>query len=209
MKIFSSNSLYVAALALVALAGMGAYAFANGGALLGNPSSGAARATGTVAPDTSGGSLAPDFALERLSGETFHLSDHRGKVVAINVWATWCPPCREEIPDLIEVQKQMRGEVLFVGVSIDKGGPEKVRAFAEEFGINYPVVIDDGTVVRKYGPMPGIPTTIFVGPRGKVRTRAIGLLTEENVRPVLKALAEGEELKNLEPPFQRATSSGD
>jgi cytochrome c biogenesis protein CcmG/thiol:disulfide interchange protein DsbE len=68
---------------------------------------------------------APDFALERLNGERFRLSEHRGTVVVINFWATWCPPCREEIPEFVELQTEMEGEVLFVGVSMDKGDPER------------------------------------------------------------------------------------
>lgn len=144
----------------------------------------------------------PDFALKQLNGETFRLSDHRGNVVAINFWATWCPPCREEIPDLIELQEEMNEEVLFVGVSLDEGGPEKVRTFAEEFGINYPIVIDDGTVAQKYGPIRGIPTTFLVDREGRVRVRSIGLLTKENLRPVLRALVRGEELGKVRPPFR-------
>lgn len=145
---------------------------------------------------------APDFALERLNGETFRLSEHRGTVVAINFWATWCPPCREEIPEFVELQEEMKGEMLFVGVSLDKGPPAEVRSFAEEFGINYPIVIDDGTAVEKYGPIAGIPTTFLVGPEGTVRLQAMGQLTKESLRPVLQALAEGEELGKVGPPFK-------
>ena len=145
---------------------------------------------------------APDFALERLNGETFRLSEHRGTVVAINFWATWCPPCREEIPEFVELQEEMKGEMLFVGVSLDKGPPAEVRSFAEEFGINYPIVIDDGTAVEEYGPIAGIPTTFLVGPEGTVRLQAMGQLTKESLRPVLQALAEGEELGKVGPPFK-------
>ena len=196
MKASPSKSVCFAVLALTLFAGIGAYAFTK------DVSS--EKQAANAAPEAD--SLAPDFALERLSGETFRLSDHRGKVVAINFWATWCPPCREEIPDLIAVQEQMRGDVLFVGVSLDKGSPDKVRAFAERFGINYPVVIDDGRVLEKYGPIPGLPTTFFIGPGGRVRVEAIGLLTKENMRPVLGALAEGRELEHLEPPFRRVAA---
>jgi len=145
---------------------------------------------------------APDFALERLNGERFRLSEHRGTVVVINFWATWCPPCREEIPEFVELQTEMEGEVLFVGVSMDKGDPEKVRSFAEEFGINYPIVIDDGTVSEKHGPISGIPTTFLVDREGSARLQAMGQLTKESLRPVLQALAEGEELGKVGPPFK-------
>ena len=202
MKASPSKPIYLAVLAFAMFAGIGAYAFTKG---VSSEKQAAKAATGPAAvPEAD--SLAPDFALERLNGETFRLSDHRGQVVAINFWATWCPPCREEIPDLIAVQEEMRDDVLFVGVSLDKGSPDKVRVFAERFGINYPVVIDDGRVLEKYGPIPGIPTTFFVGPGGRLRAKAIGLLTKENVRPVLRALAEGRKLEHLEPPFRRVAA---
>lgn len=92
--------------------------------------------------------------------------------------------------------------MLFLGVSLDKGGREKVRAFAEEFGINHPIVIDDGTVAQKYGSIRGIPTTFLVDREGHARLRLIGLLTKENLRPVLRALVRGEELGKVRPPFR-------
>ena len=207
MKRRTHLTFYFAVPALIIAVGLGAYFAVDG--FFANPRDGTSNAARAVAiqaraaPDSSEGPPAPDFALERLNGEMFRLSDHRGKVVAINFWATWCPPCREEIPDLIDVQKKMKGEVLFVGVALDKGSPEKVRAFAEEFGINYPIIIDDGRVVEKYGPILGIPTTFFVSPNGHVPVKAVGLLTRENLRPVLKALIEGGELEHLKPPFRR------
>lgn len=145
---------------------------------------------------------APDFALQRLNGEIFRLSDYRGTVVAINFWATWCPPCRKEMPEFISLQGEMVGEVLFVGVSLDKEGPEKVRNFTQAIGVNYPIVIDDGTVTKKYGPIAGIPTTFLVDREGQVRVQAMGRLTKEDLRPVLTALTEGKKLENLKPPFK-------
>ena len=211
MKDLLKNPVLLAALAVVVLVGIGAYVYVEG---VGTKTQ-ADRAAKTASSADSleedpleADGLAPDFSLQQLGGETFRLSDHRGKVVAINFWATWCPPCREEIPDLVALQNEMQGEVLFVGVSLDKGDPETVRAFADEFGINYPLVIDDGSVLEKYGPIPGLPTTFFVGPGGRLRVQALGLLTEENLRPMLQALAEGEEPENLEPPFRRVRRPG-
>lgn len=171
---------------------VGGYVAAKGG--LSNASS---------ASDTSyEGQPAPDFALEQLDGRTFRLSDQRGKVVAVNFWATWCTPCREEIPDFTGLQEEMKEDVLFVGVSLDKGGPEAVRSFAEEFDINYPIVIDDGTAVEKYGPIGGIPSTFLIDRDGRVRLQAMGLLTEENLRPVLQTLVQDEALEEVHPPFR-------
>lgn len=145
---------------------------------------------------------APDFTLERLNGETFHLSDHRGSVVVINFWATWCPPCRDEIPEFVELQNEMEGDVLFVGVSLDEGDPGKVRAFVEKLDVNYPVGIDDGKVVEKFGPIPGLPTTFVVDREGNARLQALGKLTVTDLRPVLETLADGEALKTVTPPFR-------
>jgi len=196
------TSTYLALLALVVLVGFaGAYAFTTN-ARYERQAEDAFQAFQPVRADSLG-PMAPDFALERLNGETFRLSEHRGTVVAINVWATWCPPCREEIPDLIQLQEQMRGDVLVVGVSLDKRPPAIVRDFAERVGINYPIMMGDGTVLDKYGPLPGIPTTFVVGPAGRVRLQAVGLLTTENARPVLRTLAEDQEVEEVKPPFQK------
>jgi len=132
---------------------------------------------------------APDFTLETMNGERFTLSDHEGKVVVLNVWATWCPPCRKEIPDFIEIQEEMREEVLFVGISVDKEGWEVVRPFAEEYDINYPLVVDDGTINRKYGPFRGIPTTFIINKKGKVEFVAPGMVSKSDIKPALEELA--------------------
>lgn len=193
---------YLAAVALVLFLGLGGYVVTQGLSPAGQGEGDATTPQPGAADVSDEEQEAPDFALEQLNGEAFRLSDHRGEIVAINFWATWCPPCREEIPDFIELQEEMEEDVLFVGVSLDEGGPEEVRAFAEEFGINYPIVIDDGTVVEKYGPIAGIPTTFLVDQGGYVRLQAMGQLTEEKLRPVLQALAEGEELDEVGPPFR-------
>lgn len=133
---------------------------------------------------------APDFTLKTMSGKSFRLSEHEGKVVVLNIWATWCPPCRKEIPDFIEIQKEMRDEgVLFVGVSVDKEGWEVVRPFAQKYGINYPLVVDNGTINQKYGPFRGIPTTFIINKKGKVEYVAPGMINREALLPALKKLA--------------------
>jgi len=133
---------------------------------------------------------APDFTLKNEAGEAFTLSEHEGKVVVLNIWATWCPPCRKEIPDFIDIQKEMRDDdVLFVGVSVDKEGWEVVRPFAKKYEINYPIVVDDGTVRQKYGPFRGIPTTFIINKIGKVEYVAPGMIRKQKLQPILKKLA--------------------
>jgi cytochrome c biogenesis protein CcmG/thiol:disulfide interchange protein DsbE len=133
---------------------------------------------------------APDFTLETMEGNTFTLSDQRGKVVVLNFWATWCGPCRKEIPDFMELHKEMKNNgVLFAGISLDKEGWEKVRPYANEMGINYPIMVDDGSVSRQYGPIRAIPTTFIINKKGKVEYVAPGMLTKEKLKPIVTKLA--------------------
>jgi len=133
---------------------------------------------------------APDFTLTDRKGNKFTLSDHKGQVVVLNFWATWCPPCRHEIPDFIKIQKQLRDKgVLFVGVSVDRNGWKVVRPFAKKFGINYPIVVDNGSVTQKYGPFRGIPTTFIINKKGKIRYAVTGMINGKALKPVLKKMA--------------------
>lgn len=190
-SLFRSGHLLL--LGLILVAGLGTLALSTG--LL-------TRLPPADADPADSGYSASDFALERLSRETFRLSEHRGKVVLLNFWATWCPPCREEIPDLIRLQEEMSGDLLVVGISLDEKGRKVVEPFAKEYSINYPVLIDDGRAVDKYGPISGIPTSFFIDRNGRVRLVAAGMVTEEQLRPVLTALIDGTVPDSLEPPFR-------
>lgn len=133
---------------------------------------------------------APDFSLETMQGEKFTLSDQKGKVVVLNFWATWCPPCREEIPAFMELHKEMQDEgVLFAGISIDEEEWEEVRPYAEEMNINYPIMVDNRNVSREYGPIRSIPTTFIINKKGQVEYVAPGMVTKEIIEPILIKLA--------------------
>jgi peroxiredoxin len=135
------------------------------------------------------GPPAPDFILQRMNGETFQLSEHRGKVVVLNVWATWCPPCRVEIPGFVELQREFREEgVVFVGLSVDEGGLEAVRDFAQDRTLNYPQVADRTVAYRKYGQTTTVPRTYVIDKRGQIRYRHTGLLLKGALKPVLEQL---------------------
>lgn len=135
------------------------------------------------------GTPAPDFALTTLSGETFRLSAQRGRVVVLNFWATWCPPCRYEIPDFVALQEEFGPEeVLFVGVSLDQGGPEGVAHFARQMGINYPIAIDDGAANAAYGPILSLPTTFLIDRNGEVQGYAPGMVTRDLLKPAIETL---------------------
>jgi peroxiredoxin len=120
------------------------------------------------------GEPAPNFALTDIYGKEYRLADFRGSYVVLNVWATWCPPCQYEIPDIIEFARDHAGDVAVLSISVDEPGTD-VAAFAEEYGINYPVLLDDGEAADSYmGANPGIPQTYFVDGEGVVRGHIYG-----------------------------------
>ena len=133
---------------------------------------------------------APDFRLDTLDGDSFHLDAHRGEVVVLNFWATWCPPCRREIPDFVALQRELGDEGLqFVGVALERSaGPDEVRAFADRMDINYPIGLGDGSIAQKYGGVRGLPMTFIIGPDGTIREHVPGMTTKERLRPTLTAL---------------------
>ena len=132
---------------------------------------------------------AVDFERPTLTGGPFRLADTRGDVVLVNVWATWCLPCAVETPDLVALHGELRDQgVRFVGVSVDEGGFDDVRPFAEQYGIDYPLVLDDGTFLDPYGGSVALPTTLLLDRDGVVRYRLRGLTSQEQLRPLLQGL---------------------
>lgn len=132
---------------------------------------------------------ATDFTVTLLDGETFRLSEQKGRVVLMNIWATWCGPCLDETPDLVELYEEYREQGLTIlGVSIDEQGRSVVEPFMEKFDVTYPMFIDDGTVMEKYGPTMGIPTTYIIDKQGDLRYFAVGALTKKELEPRLKEL---------------------
>ncbi len=131
--------------------------------------------------DVSGEGYENDFTLLSLEQKEVSLSDYEGKLVILNFWATWCPPCREEIPDFIEVYSQyMDRGVKFLGVSNEPR--DTLASFAEEYGINYPILMDGSldTIMPDWG-IRVIPTTFILGKNGQILERHEGILTEEQL----------------------------
>lgn len=129
---------------------------------------------GMKAAGTGQTSLAPDFSLPDLSGQKLTLSSYRGKVVLLDFWATWCDPCREEIPRFVELQNRYRDQGLeIIGVSMDDG-PEPVREFYQRFHMNYPVVMGNATTGELYGGILGLPIAFLIGRDGRITARHIG-----------------------------------
>lgn len=143
-------------------------------------------------PSTDVGRAAPDFLLESLGGSELRLSDLQGQPVIVNFWATWCPPCREEIPVLVDAyDAQQPGKFTIVGVNLQEADSQ-VQGFVDEFGMTFPVVIDRDSEVadtwRIKGPVRGLPASYFIDKRGVVRNVFYGPLTERELDERLKAL---------------------
>jgi thiol-disulfide isomerase/thioredoxin len=133
--------------------------------------------------------LAPDFTLKDLEGNTVKLSDFRGKVVVLDFWATWCPPCRKGIPEFVELQEEYGQDKLVVlGINMDQGDLSVVPKFAEEYKINYAILYFTPQVAAAYGGITGIPTTFILDQEGYVRLGVKGYNPKENFKQVIDTL---------------------
>ncbi len=143
---------------------------------------GAAGMTGEVK-----GLEAPDFTLKTLDGKDVKLSDFRGKAVLLNFWATYCQPCKIEMPWFGELQKQYAGQGLQVlGVAMDDASPDEIRKFAKELGADYPILIGKESVGDQYGGLQFLPTTFYIDRQGKIVDRVFGLVGHKEIEEDIK-----------------------
>jgi peroxiredoxin len=134
---------------------------------------------------------APDFELPTLDGRRVKLSDFRGQAVLLNFWATWCPPCKIEMPWFVDIQKEYGKDGLVVlGVAMDDTESAKIAAFASEMGVNYQVLLGTDQVSDDYGDVRSLPTTFYIDRNGNIVSKAVGLLGRQEIEnDVKKALS--------------------
>ena len=132
-------------------------------------------------------SLAPDFSLESLDGRNLRLSDLRGKAVLLNFWATWCGPCKIEMPWFVDLQKQYGSQGLqIVGVAMDDASKEDIGKFAKDMGVNYPILIGKESVGDQYGGVPALPESFLISRDGKIVDKIIGLRGKADIEEAIK-----------------------
>jgi thiol-disulfide isomerase/thioredoxin len=153
------------------------------------------------------GHQAPDFVLDDLQGKKVKLSDFRGKAVLLNFWATWCGPCKVEMPWFVELQKQYGPQGLeIVGVALDDSGKDAISKFAKDMGVNYTILQGQDAVGDAYGAM-GLPTSFFIDRNGKIVESASGLLERSEIEgDIRKALAS--DSNAAAPPAKSAAAGG-
>ncbi len=134
-------------------------------------------------------SRAPDFTLLNLAGNTVNLSDYSGKVVLINFFATYCPPCRMEIPDFIKLQKDFGQKgFIVIGISVDNDGEQVLPPFVERLGINYPILLATSKVLKDYGNVYALPVTFILDRDHKIVQKITGMVSEDELRPIIEEL---------------------
>ncbi|HTY59751.1 MAG TPA: TlpA disulfide reductase family protein [Bacteroidota bacterium] len=131
---------------------------------------------------------APNFNLKNATGQSVELAKLHGKVVVVNFWATWCGPCRAEIPGMLDVYEKYKSKGLeIVGISVDRDGWPVINPFVKKLNIKYPVVLGNGEVTDAYGGIDAIPTSFFVDREGRVLLRHVGYMSREDFEKAVRS----------------------
>jgi thiol-disulfide isomerase/thioredoxin len=131
---------------------------------------------------------AADFSFRDIAGKQHDLADYRGKWVLVNFWATWCPPCLKEIPDLMALHNEHKDkDLVVIGIATDYNNPKLVIDFAKEHRISYPVVLGNDAIVAQIGRVEGLPMTYMFNPQGKMVAYNVGALTQKAVEGYIRS----------------------
>ncbi len=131
---------------------------------------------------------AVEYSLPDLNGELHSLEQYRGKWVVVNYWATWCPPCLEEIPDLVDFHDRHKDhDAVVVGVNFEDIGGEQLSSFVDSYMMTYPVLRSDPLPVTPLGAVPGLPTTYLIDPDGNKVARQVGPITGEQLEAYIES----------------------
>ncbi|MBM7691390.1 peroxiredoxin [Peribacillus deserti] len=139
-----------------------------------------------ASPGIEEGNSAPDFELKTLEGKSVKLSDYRGKKVMLNFWATWCPPCKKEIPEMEEYSKQMADDQVILAVNMDPAAD--VKGFAAKMGMTFPILLDSENEVNTTYKVISIPTTYFIDSNGVIKKKILGAMTKKDMTEQMNAL---------------------
>lgn len=120
------------------------------------------------------------FTVTDTQGRTHRLADYRGKWVLVNFWATWCPPCLEEMPDL-QTLHETRKDLVVIGIAMDWRDPEYVKKFADDLLVTFPIVLGNSRIAAQIGQVRGLPTTYLYDPEGRLAAYNVGALTRQEV----------------------------
>lgn len=170
-----------------------------GGRYLANRSRTGASPSARISGDAKG-QPAPEFDLKDLAGKNVRLSDYHGKVVLLNFWATWCPPCKEEMPWFVDLQQRYGAQGLqVIGVAMDDSDQKKIESFAKQLGVNYPVLLGKESTAHAYGDVQFLPDTFYIGRDGKIVSHVQGLINRKEIEEqVKKALTPSAALRPAE-----------
>lgn len=124
---------------------------------------------------------AEGFSVTDTTGKTQSLSGYKGKWVLVNYWATWCPPCLDEIPDLIALNDNKKNNLVVIGIAIDYRSAKQVTDFADGMLVSYPIVLGTPKVISQIGPVQGLPTTYLYNPEGKMVGQQVGAITRKAI----------------------------
>ncbi|SCY21228.1 TlpA disulfide reductase family protein [Nitrosospira sp. Nsp13] len=131
------------------------------------------------------GAQAKGFVFTDSTGKKLTLADYKGKWVLINFWATWCPPCLKEIPDLVSLYES-RKDVMVIGIAMDYQNPKTVLKFVDSLSISYPIVLGDRKIAAQIGPVSMLPTTYLFDPAGQPAAYKVGLISRESIEEFMR-----------------------